>query len=264
MFDLSIILPSIRTKNLIKFYKAAKKSCKKYSFEIIIISPYNPPEELLKKENITYLHSLENTTVCIQKAVLLTRGYYIYNITDDALLEENAIDEALDLLEEKSYETIINMRYNEGTLNPETLEKIKDETFSESYWLAGTHDGLRLPKINPNWIACQHFIMTADYFKDIGGLDCSLFEYNSHAIHDLMFRCQTVGSTILNSPIVAANCSHLPCHTGDHGPVHDAHTIDSHIFNNIYTNHNIEDRIKLDYNSWKSISLIWKRRFNKI
>ena len=44
--DVSIILPSIRPKNLYKFYRAAEKACKERTFEIVIASPYNLPEEL--------------------------------------------------------------------------------------------------------------------------------------------------------------------------------------------------------------------------
>ena len=51
--DVSIILPSIRPKNLYKFYKAAEKACKERTFEIVIASPYNLPEELEEFDNIT-------------------------------------------------------------------------------------------------------------------------------------------------------------------------------------------------------------------
>jgi hypothetical protein len=56
MKDVSIILPSIRPNNLEKFYAHAKNACKKYSFEIVIASPYSIPDSLMKKEEIKYLH----------------------------------------------------------------------------------------------------------------------------------------------------------------------------------------------------------------
>ncbi|MCX6778611.1 MAG: hypothetical protein NTU97_00050, partial [Candidatus Magasanikbacteria bacterium] len=55
--DLTIVLPSIRPRNLIKFYKSLQNSCKKYSFELIIASPYLLPEELMTEPSIRFVHT---------------------------------------------------------------------------------------------------------------------------------------------------------------------------------------------------------------
>ena len=50
-FDLSIVIPGIRTPNWASLYESAEKACKKYTWEMIFISPFDLPEELKEKDN---------------------------------------------------------------------------------------------------------------------------------------------------------------------------------------------------------------------
>ena len=112
---------------------------------------------------------------------------------------------------------------------------------------------------------CMHFFMKLETFREVGGLDCE-WEYSNHAIHDLMFRLQYLGGTIHNLSETAFLCSHLPEHSGDHGPVHDAQTgPDSSKFLGIYNNpkNNLENRLEISYNNWEKCPDVWARRFKK-
>ncbi len=267
--DLSIILPSIRPQNLIKVYDSLKRSCKKYTFEVIIVSPYLIPEELLKNPQITYLRTYSSPTIAIQQAALLARGSYLFPTVDDAIFEQDSIDIALDLFfnDQISPIDIINMYYIEGALNPETLEPIENKLtpFPEMYWYAGAHGILaEMPGINRNWKFSANFIIKSERFFWLGGLDCS-FEYSNHPMMDFIFRAQVDGSSVTNCPTLAFKCSFIFENEGDHKPVHAASIgPDIENFRGIYNRKEGLDknRIKLDYNNWKQYPNIWSMRFD--
>ena len=266
--DVSIILPSIRPKNLYKFYRAAEKACKERTFEIVIASPYNLPEELEEFDNIKLFKTRMAPTAAKQAAIMLCNAKYLYNTTDDGLIQEGCIDLACDTIECRfgKYE-VINMIYNEGCLDADTLEPLSNHSshHPDNYWNVNYHGDLRLPLINQNWKMCMHFFMKLETFREVGGLDCE-WEYSNHAIHDLMFRLQYLGGTIHNLSKTAFLCSHLPEHSGDHGPVHDAQTgPDSSKFLGIYNNpkNNLENRLEISYNNWEKCPNVWARRFKK-
>ena len=57
-FDLSIVIPGIRTPNWVNLYESTKKACKKYKWEIIFISPFDLPDELKDKDYVLLVKSL--------------------------------------------------------------------------------------------------------------------------------------------------------------------------------------------------------------
>ena len=267
MKDVSIVLPSIRPKNLVKFYNSVEKACKLHSFEIIIPSPYLIPEELMIKGNVKFIHTYANPTVCFQMGAELANAEYIYNTTDDGLVQEDAIDVAFQLIEEKklTFRDQVNMIYREGVLDPETLEPLESNNsyHPPEYWEAYFHPDLRLPGVKKDWKLCMHFFMNLEYFRNLGGFDCN-YEYNNHPLHDLTFRVQEDGGKVYNLPQVAYLCSHLPGKSGDHGPINDAVLgPDTARFYSIYKDVDVvKHRIMLDYDDWKNQQDIWTRRFD--
>ena len=267
MKSVSIILPSIRPENLEKFYKSAIESCKKYTFDIIIPSPYLIPESLMATGNVKFIHTYAAPTVACQLATLLCNSEYLYNTTDDGLLQPNAIDIAIDKFKSLSDIDIINMRYRENALDATTLEKLPDftgDSFPLEYWKVAYCSEYWKPGIDRDWQVAPHFLMKLKYFYFLGGYDC-IFEYLNHALHDLIFRSQSHGSKITVLETDAFLCSHLPERTGDHGPIHDAQTgPDKRNFNEIYKDANApKNRIQLNYDNWKDYPSIWERRFGK-
>ena len=262
--DVSIVIPSIRPQNLIKVYNAAAIACKRHTFELVIPSPYLIPEELMRTGNVKFLHTYQNPTIAFQIAALLCDAEYIYNTTDDGLIQEDVIDLAIDMFQDLNKYDAINMMYDEGVLDPDTLELLNPNHnhFSDQYWFARSHGDLRLPGISDKWKLCIHAFMNLDYFYELGGFDCE-YEYLNHPIHDLAFRIQAYGGKIVNSPKTALYCSHLPGHLGDHGPVNDAQLGPDLIrFNSIYSDPQaITSRIILNYDHWKNKPSIWTRRF---
>jgi hypothetical protein len=264
--DVSIILPSIRPKNLVKFYHAAEKACIDSSFEIIITSPYLIPEELLKKKNVTFLHSFCSPTIAIQKAVLLANGEFILNMVDDGIFEEGVIDLAVSSFRQNCKERdIINMSYLEGALDVETLEPLPSmpNQFPQMYWYAMAHGILaEMGGVHGQWGIGACFFVKRDTFVSIGGLDC-VFEYSNHAILDFLFRLQSLDGKSYQLPRLGFKCSFIPEKVGDHAPVHNASVgPDITNFNRLWKNPRTEP-LTINYYDWRKYPNIWAMRFDE-
>lgn len=265
-FDVAIILPSIRPQNLAKFWRAALTSRGIRTIQLVVISPYELPSELKDEDRITYVKSYANPSVCFAQGVEASDARFIYNCTDDGLIQPQAIDTAIRIHENTlSKKDMVNMIYEEGVLDAETLEPLASHNsyHPPQYWWAHYHGDLRLPGIRPDWKICPHFFIDKEYYLELGGVDC-IFEYINHGLHDLAFRVQAAGGRIVDLPFVAYRCSHLPGKSGDHGPIVDAQTgPDLANFNRIYSQPNAaEQRLKLDAKNWTQYPTIWTRRFD--
>lgn len=264
--DVSILIPTIRSKNLIKLYRSIELACQKYTFEVVFVGPYLIPDELLKKPNVKYIHSYANPTISFQMAAHLCNAEFIYNITDDGLVQPSVIDEAISFFRTTLLDKdMINMIYAEGFLDVNTLSPLGELTqkFPDSYWVADSHQDLKLPGIPGYYKTAPHFLMKYEYFAVLGGLDCR-FEHVNMNLHDLAFRIQADGGRVVFSSNVAFYCSHVPNQTGDHLPIHDAHFLnDLPIFRSIYSQPNILNKRKiLDFDDWKNYPSVWTRRFD--
>lgn len=266
--DLSIIIPSIRPKNLNKIYESIELSCKKYSWELIIASPYILPESLLTKPNVKFIHTYSTNTISFQKAVLLAEGDLIFNTSDDGIMLPDAIDAGVDLFYSKCGDKDgVNMIYKEGVLDDVNLNVLENSTSNQpiEYWDANHHQELRMAGIDPTWKLFIQFLMKRKHYIDIGGLDCQ-FEFNNHALHDMAFRLQADESKIYNSPQDVYIGSHTPGLEKDHAPVHFAQTGPDIIkFRNIYSIPLAAfNRIVIPYDNWQNQPDIWERRFQKL
>lgn len=261
---LSILVPTIRPQNLIKYFNSVVSACKRYSFEVIFVSPYALPEPLMKDSRVVYVRSFANPTVCLNMAASIARSEFLMNSTDDGKFEENSLDEALDIFPKIGVSDIVNFVYEEGSLDADTLEPLGAASTSnqpESYWTAAHHPALRLPGINPNWKLALHFIMRRKFFEYLGYLD-TRFSYVNMNLHVMAFTAQQFGSKIYNTPRVGFRCSHIPGRSLDHFAVHDSHVEELPIFNKIYSQPN--SPVRLDKESWKSLPCVWERRFSNV
>ena len=256
MYDISILVPAIRTHMWKPLYDSAVAACKKYSFELVLVSPFELPEELQQHTNITLIKDYGCPTRAAQIGALHCKGKLIYHCVDDGVFFPDAIDVATDFYNECcEYKDTVNMRYREGS-------QYSGPPLPESFWYAYSSPELRLPGIDSEWKIALHFLISREYFLELGGWDCQ-FEYLNHSLHDLMFRIQANGGVVYSSPVETINCDHMPNRTGDHGPIHDAQTIhDAPIFHGIYKEHGAAaKRIVLDFDNWKSAPELWERRF---
>lgn len=254
-FDLSIVVPAIRTTRWEAFYDSILKSCKKYSWQLIFISPFDLPDNLKNKLNIKLIKDTGNVSRCTQRGVLESKGDLIYIGTDDCLMCENALDLAIDQFKKQcSHKDVMGMLYKEsGVINgPEN-------------WIAGKHDALKIPGIPKHYNMTPQPLMKRDYFIEMGGLDCLNFQYSNCALNDLMFRIQHDGGKIYFSPTCVNVAFAFPNLSGDHRPVHRAEI--NHDGPNLIKLYREPDALlkrgKIDFDNWKQTSEIWELRFVK-
>ena len=68
MYDLSIIVPSIRPHYWKRYYESVVNSCAKYNWEIVFVGPFCDQEILANNtiKNVRYFKDYATTTVCAQ------------------------------------------------------------------------------------------------------------------------------------------------------------------------------------------------------
>ena len=255
-YDLSLLIPAIRTPNWPALYESIGHACKKYSWQLVLVSPFDLPEELQDKENIKLVKSLGNVTRCVHIGVPKCDSDLFFLTVDDCTFAEDSIDMAMDKFKETcGTKDAMAMMYGEG-----------GNLMDERYWYVSypPNGDLHLPGIDRNWKIANQCIMYCDYFVELGGLDCR-FEYLDKPIHDFMFRLQRAGGKIEMSPKHSCIATHFPNTTGDHAPIHHAQLgHDTPIFVAMYSTPSIyENRIHIDFNNYLECDKVWTRRFTK-
>lgn len=251
--DISVFCPAIRTNNWKKMYDSLSESCKMHSFELVLCSPFDLPEELKDISNIKLVKDYGSPSRCAQLAYFECEGRLIYHVVDDALFFPDAIDEAIKQYEEfNDPKTIINMKYREG-------QNYSGGSMRADYWMAWGHDGLRLAGIPRDYKISLHHMMSNKYFGLLGGYDCE-YEYQNFNLHDFIFRAQYDGAKVFDSVSDVTTCDHSQL---DHRVIEDAHSQhDAPLFNKTYGNVNaLKDRTRIDINNWTQQPPIWTRRF---
>ena len=255
MYDISLLIPAIRTPNWKTLYDSVFLACKKYKWQIIFVSPFDLPEELRDKENIKLIKSLGSVTRCVQIGVPKCDSDLFFLTVDDCTFAEDSLDAALDKFKEKcSFTDAMAMMYGEG-----------GNLMDPKYWSVSSIGNLcHLPGIDNTWKIANQCIMHKEYFIELGGLDCR-FEYLDKPIHDFMFRLQRAGGKIEVAPKHCCIASWFETTSGDHAPIHHAQIDhDTPLFNAMYCDPNTyQERIKIDFKNYLEYDKIWKRRFSK-
>ncbi len=269
MYDLSIIIHTIRTHLLEVLYDSICKSCNKHSFEVIFVGPFDIPLLLLEKENVRYIKDYGQPTRAVQIGLLNVTGELTCWITDDCFCYPNTLSNTVDLYNKECVETdIVGMRFFE---NPEHYKAIKEGITTEeqpvdrlknhpdSYWYAGL-PYRNLGGVKPHWgIACL-FVMNTHILKMYGGWDCQ-FEYMNHGTHDLLFRIQKNGNRFFLTDYDVFVANWYEGTTKDHAPVHYGQTYDQPLFTRLW--HQSNNRGQIDIENWQNYPEIWERRFGQ-
>ena len=254
--DLSVIVPSIRPQNLRRLYDSIISSTNGNDFEMIVISPYPLPDDLQGK-NFSLITDFGSPVRCMQLGLLKCQGKYTTWAADDGAFTIGSLKIALDNLKEKPDNHVIIGKYYEGEGENPFMNTRK-------YYLINTHDGSKSKHIPKDCLMVMEGVLSTSLLKEIGGWDCQ-FEVCPMAFLDLSIRLYRAKAVITLQDEVMFECSHLPGHDGDHGPVHDAQTgHDEPIFKGIYSQSECSQRTKIDLNNWESSPARWKRRFGKV
>lgn len=243
---LSILTPSIRKDRILGMYTSLLQSCKKHSFELVIVGPYYP--DMLTDRNVKYIRDFGSPARAVQIAANFAEGELLTLVTDDAYCYENTIDQCIDDLDTD----IMLMRYTED-----------GQYRSKDYWLPSYHDATKTLKGLPeNSFSVTVPLMKRSLFEVYGGLDTQTFEMANMSVQDLCFRCQKVGKTVKLSPCDVFNVNWMPGTTGDHAPVHYAETDnDGPAFTKIWEENN-QRLYVTGMSNWKASPNVWQRRFS--
>jgi hypothetical protein len=250
-YNLSVIIPGIRNSNWENIFNQLEKSVGKYTFELICVGPYFPPQNLENNKNFRYIRDFGNPSRCFQIGSNFINSDYICWVPDDSIILENSLQNCLDFMYEQSKkEDCMCLKYSEGIGHTGNQDK------DESYWISSTHEDQRLPQIDPNWKIAPLFLCNSETFCDLGGVDCR-FEHLNLNTHDFMYRIQKLGGTIHGSP-----CKILSV---DWNPGQDVIT-QAHFENDVPLLKEMYDsdefpRIVINIDNWKVSPSVWQRRF---
>jgi len=248
--DISICLPSIRTRNLKRLYKSLLDAVGKYSFELIVASPYDLPSELLTA-HVRLVKDFGCPTRCLQLAAKHSKGDLLTTASDDGVFEKNSISKSIEFYEKHCTDKdAVVMRYTE---TPGLLMHSKVHS-DDRYWNSYYHPTLRLKGISTvnKW---GPLLMKTDFFKEIGGFDC-VFEHYNYCLHDLCYRMQQNGSQLFLSPSFVMHCDWNP-NEAEYQPVKAVAATDYSIFKKMYKRPN--NRYKIYFDNWKNVPAKWGR-----
>lgn len=252
MMKLSMIVPSIRSENLVAFEKSVFESFPG-EYELIIISPYKCIPGFLGCPYIKWIESHASPTVCQQIGLIAAQGQYVCFGWDDGLYEPFAIDRMFEQLEPN---TAISGRYIEGDLAPDYMR-------SEKYYKIITHDKAHSPYLDKDYLLLNTGLIPRETLLAIGGFDCR-FESTGISALDMAIRLQLHGVRIILSNNIVLKCSWLPGDAGDHGPVDEAVNSDFSLLHKKYRQPVFHKRIIIDIDNYKQQPLIWERRFHNV
>jgi len=274
-FDISVVIAGIRPHYWNAVYHSLINACGKYSFELIFVGPFDPPEGLVNEQDVKYIKDFGAVPRAAQIGAYAASGKYIYSTTDDVLFREVSVEKAIEFYEtECSKYDVIGMRYREvaaGKLfgNHPIMESheqysvylkntvissltnniapLKNEPYTADYWF--------YPPGEP--IAIQILMSLVD-FQEVGGWECS-FEYLLEPAVDLGRRLRRLGGTIYQSPEEVALAEIILGKAEDHGPIVDSIEIEKQTIANLYINE--PDRTLIPFNNWRNSPEVWTRRF---
>ena len=246
---LTFILPSIRPNTLPKTYHSIAEAYHG-EYEVIIISPYDLPEELKDKPYINYIFDKGNPNRCKQRALCQARGDFITWAVDDGYLLPKTIDNAIKLVTDDM--TVVTLKYLEGD-NPQGM-------LSDLYYEFAHHEAISGLKGVPKGCYVLSFgLMKTSLLKAVGGWSMD-FESAAMADSDLSIRLKKYGAKFIVSQEPCLKCTWFEGTTVDHAPLHFSQIEhDEPLFRQIWSQEN--DRICVNLNAWESVPSVWERRF---
>jgi hypothetical protein len=251
-YDLSVIVPGIRTGSWDTLFEHMQHACKRYSYELIFSGPYPLTDKLQKEKHVKYIKNFGSPTRAYHLGTLLAEGRFLTHIADDSHLYPDSIDASIDLLLANNPDKdIISMRYVESPGH-------SSQGFDLSYWQSATHPDLHAPGVNKDWKISLVPLMALARYHELGGVDCG-YEHTNLNMIELGYRNYKDGYKVLLSTTQVQNCDFELDRTIESHPVIAAfHANDRPRF---WSDWKDDSRsIKIDIENWRESDVIWKRR----
>lgn len=257
--ELSVILPSIRPERLVPFYESLCKSTVR-QFELVIVSPYALPTELIEKRNVKYALDFGNPTRAQNIALNLCEGEIVTWQSDDAIMIEGAVDVHMDILKEMGdyNKNVVVAKYREGQIGSSDREI----NHYDRYFQIGGGPAAS-PYVPDNWWLFNVAFMYRSFLEKLGGFD-SHYEGTWPSQTDLAIRAQASGAIVQMSGLPCMICDHMPGISGDHQPIYECQTFsDIPLLNMMYRDPNWRANRQLNVGlfDWKNEESVWTRRF---
>lgn len=265
--ELSVLVPGIRSHKWQALYDSIGESFSG-SWEMVIIGPFEPSEELMSKGNVIYIKDFGSPIRCQQIGLLQCNGEYVTWAADDGVYFPKSLDIGFNLLHNSDkinkdipfHHNLVMGMYYEGYTGVVTPNLV--HMGEEPYYILNNHtQNMRLINLPPDTFMLNVGIVSTKLLKEVGGWDCC-FEVCPCSYNDLAIRLQKYGVNFIIQHDIMYHCTHMPVRSGDHGPIHDAQTQhDEPLFRQIYSSAEYKDRTKVNIESWKNCPEIWTRRF---
>lgn len=257
-YDISLIVPGIRVNAWQRMYDSFKKSFTGKS-EVILISPYDLPENLQEKEDIVFIKSFRCPVACQQIAHKYSKGKWIMWGGDESVFLPGAVDNLYNKVKDANYKTVAIAKYTEGKGGKSYNEDME----RERWYHMNYHKDLRdMVVFNDEYMFLNSGLLSSKLLKEFGGLDCR-FETSALAQVDLSARLQNSGIKFTFHNEVIYQTTHTHENAKDHGPIHSAmEENDFPLLRELYSDVTLcYDRTNIRFNNWRKSDRIWKRRF---
>lgn len=255
--DISIVISSIRINLLLDLHKSIETSFHG-NWELVIVGPYDLPQELLDKSNVKYIKDFGSPTRCWQIGLLNSTGKYVHLSCDDATYYPNVLDECFSILRNSDYKKVILNKYIEGDESSEYMRK-------NLYYHLNSHTAIKfiIDRMSKDYLLLNNFVMSKKLLLELGGLDCEYEAFNM-ALVDLSIRTLNYGAEIVIHDNPVFKVTFLYGEEGDHGPVLKAHTEnDLPLFFRTYAYYKNFNKTNVDIKNWEKSPTKWRRRFNE-
>src|SRR3990167_2226984 len=161
-YDISILIPGIRTVNWLDVLETLSRSCIRHTYEVIFVGPFDPPASI-SREKIKFIKTYRCPSAALQIGAQACEGGLICHSVDDAKFVPEAIDKTIDLYKRMcGYRDVVNLRYTEDV-------NYSGKTLPLEFWTVHYHKILRLSGIPKNYKTSLKFLMNTAYFLELGG-----------------------------------------------------------------------------------------------
>lgn len=254
-YDLSMCLAGIRPHFWRRLYDSALVSCSRYSWEMVVVSPFPLPPEMEGLPNVKYIYDKGCPTRASQHGAAECSGRLLMFPCDDGIFIPDACNQAIDLWNAAAGpKDGMVLRYKEGA-------GMNAPSFPLEYWNVSYHLDTRSLNIGSDWKIAPQPMLSLEYYREIGGVDVAAFECMSWATHDLCYRLQRDGGKFHLSPLEVMDADNYGATGVDHAPIFYAHSVDHTSFTNLYHNPSVANRVKIDFNTWQNSPEVWARRW---
>ena len=256
---LSVILPTIRTEKIIHLYESIQSS---YSgdWEILIVSPYDLPDNMNGKHNVRYFNDWGSPMRCQQIGLVNAKGDFITRAVDDSVYVTGMLDKAF--LKLGDPKTAVILKHTETNASVDRTHKDFQRMEDPDFYNLTYHNQTLKPYVPAHYKIMNFGIVPRALMVEIGGWDCQ-FETPALGELDLSIRLQFYGVNLVLSDDITVKCDWIPGTDGDHAPMHYGFDADNLVYSRIYSEPECEDRVQIDINNWQQAPSRWERRFGE-